>query len=127
MCEFCLILILRSLQAQYLEIHGQKMERRSNIDEGQDLIDELKSQVENETSANEKRKKLLTLLPDREANLDKMSQIVLKNKDKLAGMRQRWAKVESELESDYISLCRTIEQKQVGTADSQKYKILMFL
>jgi len=103
---------IESLQAQYLEIHGQKMERRSNIDEGQDLIDELKSQVEDETSANEKRKKLLTLLPDRETNLEKMSQIVLKNKDKLAGMRQRWAKVESELESDYISLCRTIEQKQ---------------
>ena len=90
------------------------MERRSNIDEGQDLIDELKSQVEDETSANEKRKKLLTLLPDRETNLEKMSQIVLKNKDKLAGMRQRWTAVESELESDYISLCRTIEQKQVG-------------
>ena len=122
MCEFCLILILRSLQAQYLEIHGQKMERRSNIDEGQDLIDELKSQVENETSANEKRKKLLTLLPDREANLDKMSQIVLKNKDKLAGMRQRWAKVESEIESDYISLCRTIEQKQVGMAAAKSTK-----
>ena len=93
------------------------MERRSNIDEGQDLIDELKSQVEDETSANEKRKKLLTLLPDREANLEKMSQIVTKNKDKLAGMRQRWAEVVSELESDYISLCQTIEQKQVGTAD----------
>ena len=94
------------------------MERRSNIDEGQDLIDELKSQVEDETSANEKRKKLLTLLPDREANLEKMSQIVTKNKDKLAGIRQRWAEVVSELESDYISLCQTIEQKQVlGTAD----------
>ena len=103
------------------------MERRSNIEEGQDLIVELKSQVEDETSANEKRKKLLTLLPDREANLDKMSQIVLKNKDKLAGMRQRWTAVESELESDYISLCRTIEQKQVGTADGFKCNLNFFM
>ena len=53
------------------------MERRSNVAEGVTLIDDLRVELEKETSANEKRKKLLTLLPDREA-------VVQKNKENLS-------------------------------------------
>ena len=64
-------------QATRDEVRTQAAEKKSNIDEGNNLILQLSAELEKEKTANEKRRKLLTLLPESEANRQKMEVKIL--------------------------------------------------
>jgi len=103
---------VENLQVTLSAVRTQAIEKKSNIDEGNELVLQLTAELEKEKLANEKRRKLLTLLPESETNRQKMAQILQKNRDKLESMHLKWTEVQADLEAEYGLLCHEIEKKQ---------------
>ena len=67
-----------------------------------------------ESQSGAKREKLLTLLPNCDENLDKMSAIVNKNKDRLTALHQQWEEHVAALEVEHEKLCSEVSSFEVN-------------
>ena len=96
-----------------MEIRDRGISSRDAISEGEQLIRELAADLEKESVADEKRRKLLTLLPDCDENLAKMSAIVEKNKKKLISLHEQWENHVASMEAEYEKLCHDASAQEV--------------
>ena len=104
---------VNQMTVEHRKLRQQISDIETNTAEGDKLMTQIKSDLEKVESSNEKRRKLLTLLPESQENTDKMVKIVQKNKDKQTAMKQKWTETLAALDAEYESLCISAEQKEV--------------
>ena len=104
---------VNQMTEEHRKLRQKISDNETNTAEGDRLMTQIKSDLEKVESSNEKRRKLLTLLPESQENTDKMVKIVQKNKDKQTAMRQKWTETLAALDAEYESLCISAEQKEV--------------
>ena len=104
---------VNQMTAEHRKLRQHNSQNEANTAEGDKLIAQIKSDLEKVKSSNEKRKRLLTLLPESQENTDKMVKIVQKNRDKQTAMRQKWTETLEALEAEYENLCISADQKEV--------------